>query len=79
MLDKIYDYISDNEFKFTIYEDKIHVVNYKRIISLEDDYISFQSNNKKISIIGYDLSLVKLLNDEMLVRGTINKIEVSDV
>ena len=45
MLDKIYDYVSDNEFKFTIYEDKIHVVNYKRIISLEDDYISFQSIN----------------------------------
>ena len=71
MLDKICNYINDNEFRFTIYEDKIHIINYKRIISLEDNYISLKTNNKKILIKGDNLILKRLLNNEMLIKGNI--------
>ena len=78
MLDKLYNFIDDNEFRFTVYENKIHIINYKRIISLENDYISLKSNNKKIAIFGNNLSLNKLLNNEMLISGIITKIEVNN-
>ena len=76
MLDKIYNYVSDNDFRLIIFEDKINVVNYKILLSLEDDYIYFKSINKKISIYGNNLEVRKILKDEMLIVGNLSKIEV---
>ena len=76
MLDRLYDYVSDNEFRFTVFENKFNVLNYKRILSLEDNYISILSNNKKITIIGDNFVLNKLVKDEILVTGNITRIEV---
>ena len=56
MIEKIYEYVNDNEFRFTVYDDKIHIINYKRIITLEDNNISFYSPNSKISIYGNKLA-----------------------
>ena len=78
MLERVYEYVNDNEFRFTVYANKIHIINYKRIITLEDNYISFYSPINKISITGNNLSLVKLLDKEMLIKGSITKIEVSN-
>ena len=78
MLERVYEYVNDNEFRFTVYDNKIHIINYKRIITLEDNYISFYSPINKISITGNNLSLVKLLDKEMLIKGSITKIEVSN-
>lgn len=78
MLERVYEYVKDNEFRFTVFDNKIHIINYKRIITLEDNYISFYSPNNKISITGNNLSLIKLLDKEMLIKGTITKIEVSN-
>ena len=72
----ISNYINDKEFRFTVYDNKIHIINFKRIITLEDSYISILSTNKKINIIGMNLVLKKLLEDEMIIKGNINKIEV---
>lgn len=76
MFDRLSNYINDKEFRFTVYEEKIHITNYKRIISLEDNYISIQSTHKKVSIYGNNLVLNKLLDNEMLLTGNISKIEV---
>ena len=43
-----------------------------------NNYISFYSPINKISITGNNLSLVKLLDKEMLIKGSITKIEVSN-
>ena len=78
MLERMNHYLNDEEFRFTYFEDKIHITNYKRIIVLEDNYISFQSNQKTIIITGNKLLLKRLLDKEMLITGTILKIEVKN-
>ena len=60
MLDRLTNYINDNTFRFTVYENTIHVINYKRILILEEDRISFQSKNQKIKIEGEGLILKKI-------------------
>lgn len=77
MLNRLTNYINDNTFRFTVYENIIHVINYKRILILEEDRISFQTKNQKIKIEGEGLILKKILNQEMLITGKIYKIEVS--
>lgn len=76
MLDRLYDYVSDNEFRFTVYENKFNAINFKRILSLEDNFISILSDNKKITVKGDNFILNKLVKDELLITGTIKKIEV---
>lgn len=76
MIDRIYDYVNDNEFRFTVYENKFNAINFKRILSLEDNYISILSENKKITVKGENFVLKKLVKDELLISGIINKIEV---
>lgn len=78
MLDRLYDYVSDNEFRFTVYENKFNAINFKRILSLEDNYISILSNTKKITITGNNFILNKLVEDELLITGNISKIEVAN-
>ena len=78
MFNYISNYINDKEFKFTIYENKIHIINMKRIITLEDNYISLLSINKKINIKGTNLVLSKLVDNELLIKGNISNIEVLD-
>ncbi len=79
MLEKIRNYIDDKEFSFTVYENKIYLVNFKRIILLEDNCVSLVSYHKKIMICGNKLTLNKLLEKEMLITGDITKIEVTNV
>ena len=76
MLNQISNYIQNKAFYFTVYENKIHIQNYQRIISLEENYLSFTTQNKKINISGNNFILKKLLDKELLISGNIHKIEV---
>ena len=79
MLEKISNYVNDKEFRLTLYNDKIHIINYKKIISLENNYLSILCLNKKILVTGNSLVLNKILDNELLIRGNITNIEVVDV
>lgn len=76
MLNKVYEYIKDMEFRFTVYNDRVHIVNYKKINSLNSDYILVESNDRKISIKGKNLVLNRLLDSEVLILGEVSHIEV---
>ncbi len=76
MINKIRNYIKDKEFRLTLFKDKLYVINYNKIISLENTNISFKIDKGKIIIKGNDLVLKKLLDKEILVKGKISSIEV---
>ena len=76
MIENIKDYIKDSDFRFTVFPDKIDIINYYKIISLEDEKILLLGVNRKITIRGKNLTLNKLLDEEILIVGQILKIEV---
>ena len=76
MLEKLSNYIVDSEFRLTLFKDMVNVINYSKIISLEENYISIIANEKKILIKGNNLVLKKILDNELLIKGKINSIEV---
>ena len=78
MIKKINNYVNDTEFRLELYKDKLHINNFKKIISLEDNFISLLSNKNKIIIKGENLLLVKILDNELLINGKIKNIEVID-
>ena len=76
MLDRLNNYIDDKKFKL-IYEDNlIDIINYTRLITIENNYVSLYKNNKKIIIKGKELILKKLLDNELLLNGEVTSLEV---
>lgn len=73
---RIKNYIEDNEFHFDIFIDHIYIANYEKIVSLSDTRVSFVAQNKKITLTGNKLSLIKMLDDELLIQGNLTKVEL---
>lgn len=76
MLKRIYEYVKDEEFRFTVYNNRIHIINYKKIDCLSSDYILVHCEDRMISIKGKNLVLNRLLEQEVLILGLVNTIEV---
>lgn len=76
MFNRIKEYINDDEFRLTVLENRIYIINYLKIISLDDDRISFLTKKGRVIIKGSKLSLNKMLDDEVLIGGIVSNIEV---
>ena len=76
MFRRVYEYVKDEEFRFTVYNDRIHFINFLKINTLNSDYVLIESNDRKISIKGKNLILNRLLEKEVLIIGDIYSIEV---
>ena len=78
MFNRINNFIKDNEFIINLFEDKIYIKNYQRLVTLENNYISLYTNKKKIIIKGKNMNLNKILYKELLIIGEFVSIEVID-
>lgn len=78
LIKEVSEYLIDKEFRMNLYSNKLHIVNYNKLISIDDDYISVMNNSNKIVIKGSNLTLIKILDHELLIKGKVNKIEVQD-
>ncbi len=76
MFKEIRNYIVDNEFRVTLYKNKINIINYKDIVTIEKSRISIKHEEGMVIIKGKDLALKKLLDDEILISGIINSVEL---
>lgn len=76
MLDRLNNYIDDKKFKLIYEENLIDIINYTRLITIENNYVSLYINNKKIIIKGKKLILKKLLDNELLLNGEVTSLEV---
>ena len=72
------EYVLETNFKIYIERNKIDIVNYDSIESVTNNKISLKYNNKLLNIIGNDLVIKKLLNDEILIEGKLKNIELGD-
>lgn len=68
-------YILEDDFKITIIDKKINVVNYISIDSFDSDKIILKYNNGFLIINGQNLVISKLLSDEILVEGVLKSLE----
>ena len=64
-----------NEPKIYIYKDKINIINFISIDHFSSDKIILKLKENYIVVSGNNLVISKLLIDEILVVGNINKIE----
>ncbi len=70
----ISNYIRQNEFKMILKKNNIDIENYTNLGNISDNEIIIIENSRKIIIKGKNLSIVKLLNNEVLITGNYNNI-----
>lgn len=77
MIHSIVDYIRKEEFRITIFLDRVHIVNYQEILSLEENRISVEYPNGRLVIKGNQLTVNRLLDKEILIFGKVLEIEMN--
>ena len=73
LFNDIRNLISEDNFKIIIYDNYIDIINYSKIINISDSLLTIKSN-KKILIYGKNLKINKLLDNELLIMGEVDKI-----
>ena len=75
-INEIKNIVVDNELSINIKKDLINISNYKKIYNISEKNIFLKGKDKKIKVFGTNLRIIKLFNDEILVKGKLNTIEV---
>ena len=71
----IRSYFIDEEFQIIYLPNQIDIINYQEIDSFDDEKIRIRYKEGALVIGGKNLSINKLLEDEVLIGGKIEKIE----
>jgi len=72
----IRSYFIDEEFQIIYLPNQIDIINYQEIDSFDDEKIRIRYKEGVLVIGGKNLSINKLLEDEVLIGGKIEKIEL---
>ena len=75
LLNNFRDLILEEQFKINYIENKLNIVNYIDIAHFDSNKIIINYNNGSIVIGGKSLVISKLVSDELLIEGKIEKIE----
>lgn len=76
ILKQFRSYILEEEFTFSVYPNKIDVLNYESIGHFDSNKVIIRYNKGTLVITGDSLVVSKLMSDEVLVLGNIKNIEL---
>ena len=77
--EEIRSFIKDDIFKFTYTNQYLDVINYLKIIILEDDRIEIMIPDKILKIRGKNLTLKRIMNKELLIVGDIFELKMVNI
>lgn len=76
IINKFRSYILEDEFSMNVSKDKIDIMNYTTIGQIDTNKMIIYYDGGVIIINGKNLTLLKMLDDEILISGLINNIEL---
>lgn len=75
LFDKLDRYLVDNEYKVTIMEKGIHIINYLEIVDFSSTKVVVKYKDGITTLLGSDLVVSKMLDDELLITGKLCSVE----
>lgn len=76
LINKLDRYITDKNYKIIIKENNIDIINYKEIKDFSNTKILIVNNKGITTIIGENLVVSKMQDNEVLITGKIKTIEL---
>lgn len=77
LINRLDNYLYDREYKITIKENCVDIVNYDEIVDFSLTKISVRYKKKIIIIEGFDLTISKMVDNEVLIAGNINMVRIN--
>lgn len=77
IFNNVRNFINNDSFKIVIYDNLIDIINYEKIIDINLNNIKIKSN-KVINITGKNLCIIKMLDNELLIKGIIKDININE-
>ncbi len=74
ILENIRSFLYDKEYFINIFDNYVYVFNYLDLINFSETAIQLQMENFKVAVEGENLSIVKMMEKEILIEGTIKKV-----
>lgn len=75
LIHRFRNYLLEEDFEMKIYKGAVNIVNFTEIGHFDSYKVIVKCDSLIVSIEGRELVVSKLLQDEILVTGTIQKIE----
>lgn len=76
IINKFRNYLLEEEFEIHIFPNKVDIVNYTNIDHFDNNSVIIRHTDGILVIKGKNLVVSKLLQDEVLVEGTIQNLEL---
>jgi len=76
LVNNIRSYLLDEDFKIFILNNKLNIVNYIELIDFNDYEVKIKYIKGLLIVKGKNLVVKKILNDELLIEGSISNIEL---
>lgn len=73
---QVIDYIKDDSFEVKFDSNYIDIINYLQINYMEEEKISITFVGGTLNIKGKNLSVIRLIDDEILIKGIVTNIEI---
>ena len=70
------NFLDPIDFHIDIYDKKIQITNYLKILTLGSNKIIIKAKSRKITLEGRDFSLKKLADRELLILGRLDNLEI---
>lgn len=77
LVDRLGDYLYDNEYKIIVKKNQVDIVNYDEIIDFSLNKISVKYRNKIFVIEGTNMVISKMLDNEILITGNISNLRIN--
>ena len=77
LINRIDRYLENKNYEIIIKENQINIINFREIIEFSLQKISLRCDNKIINIEGKNLTISKMLDDEVLITGTIFNVRIN--
>ena len=77
LVDRLEDYLYDNEYKIIVKKNQVDIVNYDEIIDFSLNKISIKYRNKIFVIEGTNMVISKMLDNEILITGNISSLRIN--
>lgn len=75
LFDKFDRYLVDNEYKVTIMEGGVHIINYVEIVDFSSNKVIIRYRDGFMVLNGNDLVVSKMVNDELFITGKLKSVE----
>ena len=75
-LSNIREYVLEEKFKILYTNNKLDIINYLKVEHFDSNKITISHKDGIVNVCGTKLVITKLLKDELLISGLIEKIEL---